>query len=288
LLATLALASAHSCVKELSNPNYSTLVSLLGGVTQAEQLIASLPTPYTIVAPTNAAFTPQVVQEFDSLTPAEQTDFLLGHIVANPSLPPKGGAAAVPFTSQSSTRVWSYFAGKTQYTNDVQVQKRIACSGSNAILSVNTVLFPVNDSIAALATATPELSTLLSLVVAAGLAPTFSGAGTFTLFAPTNTAFTNLEAACPGVTAYLLANIPELTNVLTYHVLGSAYFSPVLTTGDVTTLNGETVSITVSTTGVEVNNANVILANVAATNGVVHVIDAVLVPPSFSFTCSTA
>ncbi|HSK26906.1 MAG TPA: fasciclin domain-containing protein [Jiangellales bacterium] len=124
----------------------------------------------------------------------------------------------------------------------------------------------------------PDFSTLVAAVEAAGLAETLSGPGPFTVFAPTNEAF---EALPPGVLDALL--LPEnsalLTQVLTYHVLAAEVPSSDVTDGEVATVQGEAVTLSTAT-GVTVNDATVIIPDVEASNGVIHAIDAVLVPPS--------
>ncbi len=120
-------------------------------------------------------------------------------------------------------------------------------------------------------------TTLEAAVVAAGLVETLSGDGPFTVFAPTDAAF----AALPdGTVEAVLADIDLLTAILTYHVVGGTTLSTDLMDGmSVATLNGESVTVTINTEGVFINDAKVILADVLADNGVVHVIDAVLLPP---------
>jgi phosphate transport system substrate-binding protein len=122
-----------------------------------------------------------------------------------------------------------------------------------------------------------DFSTLVELVVAADLAETLSGEGPFTVFAPTNAAFAALP---PVVIEYLGSNIDLLTQVLTYHVVDGAVMSADVSTGAVPTLDmGNTLDVVVSDMGVRVNNATVVAADVAASNGVIHVIDTVLLPP---------
>jgi len=137
------------------------------------------------------------------------------------------------------------------------------------------------QSIVALAQGNSDLSTLVTaLTKYPDLVSTLSGSGAYTVFAPTNAAFAGLLSAI-GQTS--LDDIPEsvLKSVLQYHVVTSgAVLSTQLTTGDVTTANGEAISVNVSS-GVKLNSTvNVVTADVKATNGVVHVIDAVLVPPT--------
>ena len=133
-------------------------------------------------------------------------------------------------------------------------------------------------TIVEVAAETPALSTLVSAVQAAELVDTLNGAGPFTVFAPTNDAFNALPA---GVVENLLlpCNKDALTEVLTYHVLPAEVPSSDVTAGDVATVQGSNVTLATDN-GVTVNDATVTIPDVEASNGVVHVIDAVLVPES--------
>jgi uncharacterized surface protein with fasciclin (FAS1) repeats len=123
-----------------------------------------------------------------------------------------------------------------------------------------------------------DFSTLVAAVTAADLVETLSGDGPFTVFAPTDAAF----AALPdGVLDALLLeeNKATLAKILTYHVVSGEVTSDQIAAGDVATVEGQTVAITTDDGGVQVNGANVVAADVEASNGVIHVIDAVILPP---------
>lgn len=135
-----------------------------------------------------------------------------------------------------------------------------------------------DSNIVQLAEATPDLSTLVTAVSAGGLVNTLESPGPFTVFAPTNEAFAALPT---GVVANLLKpeNKAALDDVLTYHVVSGAVHAKDLSNGQtITTFEGKTLLATVNTTGVFINDAQVTTANVDASNGVVHIIDAVLLP----------
>ncbi len=123
-----------------------------------------------------------------------------------------------------------------------------------------------------------EFSTLVAAVQAAGLVETLSGDGPFTVFAPTNAAF---EALPAGVLDALLLpeNKDTLVKILTYHVVAGEVTSDRIGAGNVPTVEGQTVAVTTEGGGVQVNGANVIATDVEASNGVIHVIDAVILPP---------
>ena len=128
------------------------------------------------------------------------------------------------------------------------------------------------------AVAAGSFGTLVAAVEAAELVETLQGPGPFTVLAPTDDAF----AALPeGLVDCLLLpeNKEALTSILTYHVISGAVMSGDLADGDVATVQGENVTVDL-TDGVMFNGATVIQADVTASNGVVHAIDAVIVPPS--------
>ena len=123
----------------------------------------------------------------------------------------------------------------------------------------------------------PELSTLYEAIQAANLTETLEGDGPFTVFAPTNDAF----AALPEGTLdslLLPENKDDLVKILTYHVVPGTVLSTDLTEGGVATVEGSDVTVTVDP--ITINGAGVVTPDVLATNGVVHVIDQVLLPPN--------
>lgn len=120
-----------------------------------------------------------------------------------------------------------------------------------------------------------SFTTLVAAVKAAGLVDTLKGAGPFTVFAPTDEAFAKLPA---GTVEALLQDIPKLTKILTYHVVsGKVMAADVVKLTSATTVEGSTVKIDASN-GVKVNDSTVTAADVAADNGVIHIIDSVLLP----------
>jgi len=125
------------------------------------------------------------------------------------------------------------------------------------------------------AVAAGDFTTLVAAVEAAGLVDTLSGPGPFTVFAPTDAAFAKLPE---GTVESLLADIPKLTAILTYHVVsGSVYAADLEGTPSATTVEGTDVTFDTSD-GVKVNDATVIKADIDASNGVIHCIDTVLMP----------
>jgi uncharacterized surface protein with fasciclin (FAS1) repeats len=131
-----------------------------------------------------------------------------------------------------------------------------------------------------LAVSTDFLSTLVAAVKAGGLVETLKGDGPFTVFAPTNDAF----AALPeGTLDFLLKpeNKDKLVEILTYHVVPGKVMSTDLQDGmKAATVEGNDIMVHISDSGVKINEANVAAADIMASNGVVHVIDKVILPPS--------
>jgi uncharacterized surface protein with fasciclin (FAS1) repeats len=165
----------------------------------------------------------------------------------------------------------------------VAVLALTACSDDSddsAATSTETTTAPAaaetGSTIADVAGATPQLSTLTAAVTAADLGTTLSSPGPFTVFAPTDEAFDALPA---GVVDKLLleCNKDALVKVLTYHVVEGKVMAADVTAGDVPTVEGGTVTLATDG-GVTVNDATVVTPDVMADNGVVHVIDGVLLP----------
>ena len=133
------------------------------------------------------------------------------------------------------------------------------------------------QDIVTIASGNEDFSTLVAAVGAAGLVETLQGEGPFTVFAPTNAAFAALPA---GLVDKLL--LPEnkdlLVKILTYHVVAGKVMSTDVMAGDVASVEGQNITITTEG-GVKVNGANVVTVDIEASNGVIHVIDAVILPP---------
>ena len=128
------------------------------------------------------------------------------------------------------------------------------------------------------AVAAGDFKTLAAALQAAGLVDTLKGKGPFTVFAPTDAAFAKLPA---GTVENLLKpeNKAKLTSILTYHVVpGNVKAADVVKLSSAKTVNGQSVAIDASGGGVKVNGARVVTADVAASNGTIHVIDTVLLP----------
>jgi transforming growth factor-beta-induced protein len=289
-----------------SKPQFSTLVSLVKKAGLAGTLSKG---QFTVFAPTNAAFA--YLKAHDPATYRAATTnsavlkkVLTYHVVGKKILAPAAIAAAkanAKVTTVEGEKIALSLAGgqiKLNGSSAVVLPNVVASNG--VIHVVNRVLVPPSltkapapapapaQSILQLAAANPDFSTLVSLVQKAGLVEALSGAGPVTIFAPTNEAFQKLAAAAPATFAAVIADPALLTKVLTYHAVSGAIKSTQAITvaqqnGSVTSLEGEPISLSLVGGKLTLDGSStVVTADIAATNGVIHVIDTVLVPPSLA------
>jgi uncharacterized surface protein with fasciclin (FAS1) repeats len=149
-----------------------------------------------------------------------------------------------------------------------------AFAGGGCSSSATTVAN--SGDIVATAQAAGDFNTLLAAAQAAGLVETLESAGPFTVFAPTDAAFAKLPE---GTVEHLLANPEQLRQVLLYHVVpGRVMASDVVALSSATTAQGSDIMITLADGGVMINNATVTAADIETSNGVIHVIDTVILP----------
>ena len=143
------------------------------------------------------------------------------------------------------------------------------CVGLVSVSSAKTVVD--------LAIASPDHTTLVAAVKAAGLGETLSGPGPFTIFAPTNAAFAKLP---PGTVESLLLpeNKAKLVAILTYHVVPAKVMAAEVKSGEVPTVNGKVLKVNADSMGVMVNNSKVVATDLVGSNGVIHVVDTVILP----------
>ncbi len=149
---------------------------------------------------------------------------------------------------------------------------RALCAG--AVLAVSSVASAATD-IVDTAVAAGSFTTLVTAVKAAGLVDTLKGPGPFTVFAPTDAAFAKIPKAQLDA---LLADKAKLTAVLTYHVVPAMVMAKDVKAGNAPTVNGKPLSITTTGGNVMVNKSKVTKTDIVATNGVIHVVDTVILP----------
>jgi len=231
--------------------------------------------PFTVLAPTDAAFAalPEgTVEDLLNDIPA-LTEILLYHVVA-------GEVPASDVVEQSLVETVQGSDFKVTVDGDVFVNEATVIEtdieASNGIIHViDQVLLPP-PSIAAIASASDDFSTLVAALDAAGLVETLAGEGPFTVFAPTNAAF----AALPeGTVESLLNDIPALTSILLFHVAGEKLAADdVVGSDSIATLEGTSAEVFVDENGVRIAGANISVTDIPAANGIIHVIDAVMIP----------
>jgi transforming growth factor-beta-induced protein len=230
--------------------------------------------PFTVFAPTDEAFAKLPEGALDGLlkNPEALKSVLLYHVV-----PGKVMAADVVKLKAAKTALGQSVTIDT--SNGVRVENaevvKADIAASNGVIHViDTVIMPKNDVIEA-ARAAGSFKTLLTAIEAAGLTDTLRGDGPFTVFAPTDEAFAKLPK---GTLDALLRDKAKLASILTYHVVpGKVMAADVAKLTEAKTVEGQSVKITTAG-GVMVDNAKVIKTDVPATNGVIHVIDTVIMP----------
>ena len=176
---------------------------------------------------------------------------------------------------------WAHITSNTNVANATQTQQvpgKVKTAASPAPTGASPAPTAAAKDIVAIASGDAQFKTLTKALGSAGLVTTLQGKGPFTVFAPTDAAF----AALPkGTVENLLKpeNKAKLTKILTYHVVPGSVLSTSLKSGDVKSVEGSSLKVAVSTGKVTVGGANVVKADIKASNGVIHVIDKVLMPP---------
>ena len=263
--------------------SFKTLVA----AAQAAGLEATLRSagPFTVFAPTDTAFAAVPAFLVSQLTTApyktELALILKYHVLAGAVK-----AADVLNKTQDVTTVEGGklsvdgTSGSVVLNGGPKVTMADVLASNGVIHVIDGVLLPtIVDTAVGYDDGTTKFSQLVGAVTAADLGATLSGPGTFTVFAPTDKAFDDLKASL-GQATYdaIVADKAKLTKLLTYHVLGSVAYAKDVATGDVTTVEGSTLALTAAGGAVTAGGANVVLADLPASNGVIHVIDKVLVP----------
>ena len=265
------------------NPQFSTLVTALT-ITGFDEALANKSASFTVFAPTNAAFASLLPElGFSSLNdiPKETlSNILLYHVLDGSKMAASietGYYKTLAKGAGSDTKLSIYVDMSTTMINKRAKITATDVNADNGVIHVvDKVILP--QSIVDIAVNNPTFSTLVSALAKANLVETLNGDGPFTVFAPTNDAFETLFTAL-GVTGIADLSKEALTPILLAHVVSGNVTSGQLSNGDVQTLNEEKkITINVSN-GVTIDGSiKVTLADVQGSNGVVHVIDKVIVP----------
>jgi uncharacterized surface protein with fasciclin (FAS1) repeats len=271
-----------------SDPRFSILVEAV----VAAELVTALtgPGPLTVFAPTNDAFAALLTEL--QLTKAQllADKPLLTAVLTYHVLPAKVPKASVPLGKAITTLQGGIFkvdaVGSDLVITDGRNRKpKITATdleASNGVIHVvDTVLLPADKNIVQTAQALADFSILVEAVVAAGLVDALSGPGPLTVFAPTNDAFALLLTELELTKDQLLADTALLTQVLTYHVVNGRVLKADVPVGPaIPTLQGGTFTVdaTLAITDQRARKSNITATDVLTSNGVIHVIDKVILP----------
>lgn len=239
--------------------------------------------PFTVFAPTDAAFAALPKGTVETLLKPENKDQLIAiltyHVVAG-KVDAKSVMKMTAAETLNGQRVDITVKGGEVMIDNATVRTADVAASNGIIHVIDQVILPTADAIPTVAGNAGTFQTLLAAVKTAGLADVLSGPGPFTVLAPTDEAF----AALPdGTVAELLRpeNRTKLQTILKYHVIAGRVFSDaVVKLKTAPTLAGADIKVSVTHGAVKVNDANVVATDIDAANGVIHVIDAVLLPPA--------
>jgi hypothetical protein len=279
-VATVPVADGTIVETAVAAGNFKTLVAAV----QAAELVDTLngKGPFTVFAPTDEAFAKLPKGTLEMLLKPENKAKLAA-ILTYHVVPGSVKAADVVKLKNAATvqgqRVdIKVNAGKVMVDGANVVATDVACS-NGVIHVIDTVILPVDGTIVDVAAKNGSFNTLVAAVKAAGLVETLSGKGPFTVLAPTDAAFAKLPA---GTLEMLLKpeNKKQLVDILTYHVVPgvAAYSDQVVKMSQLPTVLGTPITVTVTDGKVRLNDSNVVATDVEASNGVIHVVDTVILP----------
>ena len=266
-----------------SNPQFSILVQALN-ITGLDKALENKSASFTVFAPTNQAFADLLVElkyaSLNDVPKATLTNILLYHVLDGSKMAANittGYYKTLAMGPVDNTNLSLYIDMSTTMINKRAKITATDVKADNGVIHViDKVLLP--QSIVDIAVTNPTFSILVQALTKADLVTTLSGKGPFTVFAPTDDAFKALFTTL-GVSGIVDLTKETLTPILLAHVVSGNVTSSMLTNGDVQTLN-TTKKLKINiTNGVTIDgNIKVVLADVQGTNGVIHVIDKVIVP----------
>ena len=273
----------NTVVNVATTNGFTTLVSAIGTAGLTATLNGT--GPFTVFAPTNAAFA-AITAPSD---PTALGNILKYHVVSGKILSgalPTSYATGVVTVNGDSVYVKRFPSGNA-YVNGVKVETANVDASNGVVHVIGTVLLPPATSVVAVAQSDTSFKLLVQAVVKCGLASALSAPGALTVFAPTNSAFRAAGFDSTAIANANAATVSTLTSVLQYHVVPARAFSADLIEGLTsapTLLTGKTLTLSVSG-GAKVTGSgnggsasNITKVNIVAKNGVVHVIDRVLLP----------
>lgn len=263
----------------VSDANFSILVEALAKADLVNALNGS--GNFTVFAPTNAAFNALFaelgISGIADLSKETLTPILLYHVLGTEA---KSSMISSGYYNTLSPAQGSYLSLKVDVASGVKLNKSTSVTAvdvdvKNGVIHViDKVLLP--PTVVDQALANDNFTILVQAVVKAGLVNVLNGTGPFTIFAPTNAAFEALFATL-GISGIADLTAAQLTPILTYHVVSGNVLSTQLSAGTVQTLNGP-ISVTLSPAPAINTDSKIVATDVQGSNGVIHVIDKVLLP----------
>jgi transforming growth factor-beta-induced protein len=280
-MGSMAFAQKNIVDTAVEAGSFKTLAAALG----AADLVGAVsgPGPFTVFAPTDEAFKKLPAGTVETLLKPEnkaKLQAILKYHVVSGKVMASDVVKVNGAVSLNGQRIDVKVAGGKVTVDAANVVKTdIACT-NGVIHVIDSVILPATDAIPAVADKAGTFKTLLAAVKAGGLVETLSGEGPFTVFAPTDEAFAKIPAA---TLADLLKpeNKEKLASILKYHVVaGRVYSEAAVAAKSAATVQGASVKISANDKGAFVNDAKIIATDIDASNGVIHVIDSVIMPPA--------
>lgn len=288
------MAAACICTASVASAQTKDIVDTAVGAGSFKTLAAALQAaglvdalkgdgPFTVLAPTDDAFAKLPKGTVENLLKPENKKQLIGvltyHVVKG-NVPAEQVVKLSGATSLNGQRIdIAVKDGKVSVDKANVVKTDIACS-NGVIHVIDAVILPAGDNLVETAVKAGSFETLVAAAKAAGLAEALTGEGPLTVFAPTDEAFAKLPE---GTVANLLKpeNKQKLADILKYHVVAGRVYSPAaVSAGKAKTLLGQEIKISVEGKQAMVNDAKILATDIDASNGVIHVIDSVILPSS--------
>jgi len=258
--------------------SFNTLVAAVQAAGLEETLRSK--GPFTVFAPTDEAFAKLPEGTVDALLadPEALADILLYHVVPGKVMAADVSDGLMVETAQGSEVSFAIHSDGTPAINEALITATDIEAFNGVIHVIDTVILPPVD-IVDTAIAAGSFETLVAAVQAAGLEEALRGEGPFTVFAPTDEAFAKLPA---GTVEGLLEDPQALADILLYHVIEGKVMAADVSDGlEAETLQGSSVSFAIHSDGTPaINEALIVATDVMASNGVIHVIDSVILPPA--------
>lgn len=265
------------------NDQFSTLVLAIQRADLVDDLSAA--GPFTVFAPTNQAFTDAGITNVNDVPVEDLRDILLYHVVSGRVLSNQVSTGEVPTLLEGQNLSFTVSDGSITINEDIGVTSEDLSASNGVIHVIDGVLMPEEESnsIADIVMGDENFSILLAAVLEADLDATLLEQGPFTVFAPTNEGF-EAYLADNGLTAEDLLASPDLASILTYHVVDGEVPESAVEAGSVPSLNEAPFYVSVDPDdNVWINgNAQVLATDIEADNGIIHVLDYVITPPTQS------